>query len=237
MFKTMESINKYLDLVKVIKPGDRVLIIADNEGRSMWIGQLTMNLVSQKGNEAVLSIINPPQYKSQEPPQSVAAAMVNVDTIIRVTDDQAPLVHTSARHNATSKGIKYCLLKLHELDLNLTEEDLKQIIDRTEKLAKMLENSDKVRVTTPKGTDVTFSVKGRPGLAAHCMGLMAVEPHYAESAIPPIEGTMEGLIVVDVAFVDWNYLLREPIKMTIKKGRVTDISGSKQEVDKLKEII
>ncbi len=237
MFEIMESISKYLDLVKIIKPKDRVLIIADNEGRSMWIGELTMNVVSKKGNEAVLVIINPPQYKSQEPPKCVAEAMKNVEAVIRVTDEKAPLVHTSARAEATAKGVKYCLLKLNELEFDVSEADLKAIIERTEKLAKILANTEVAKVTTPRGTSVTMKLKGHPGLPAHCMGLMATEPYYAEAAIPPIEGTMEGTIVVDVAFVDWNYLLREPITMIIKKGRVVDLKGPKQEVDKLNEII
>ena len=45
-----------------------------------------MNVVAEKGNEVVLAIINPPEMKSQEPPQSVAVAMKNADSIIRVTD-------------------------------------------------------------------------------------------------------------------------------------------------------
>jgi leucyl aminopeptidase (aminopeptidase T) len=62
-------------------------------------------------------------------------------------------------------------------------------------------------------------------------------PNYAEAAISPLEGTAEGEIVVDMAFIDWSCLLREPMHLTVEGGRVVDVKGYKPEVEKLKAVL
>jgi len=48
------------------------------------------------------------------------------------------------------------------------------------------------RVTTPFGTDITMSLKGRQAVPVHPL-IHAALPNYAEVAICPVEGTTEGL--------------------------------------------
>jgi leucyl aminopeptidase (aminopeptidase T) len=56
-----------------------------------------------------------------------------------------------------------------------------------------------------------------------------------EGAISPAEGSTEGTLVVDHA-IDGIGLLSEPVRFTVKQGRVVDIEGGK-EVVRLREIM
>ena len=60
--------------------------------------------------------------------------------------------------------------------------------------------ADRYRITTPGGTDLRGSVQGRPGRVLH--GLAREDGDYMappdiEAGTAPIEGTTEGVVVVD----------------------------------------
>lgn len=239
MFEIMNGIRSILEACETVKPKDRVLVIADNEGKSMWLGQLVMNVANSMGAEATLIILNPPEMRAQEPPASVAAAMKGADSIIRVSD-KAPLVHTTARKEATAVGARYQPIEnipLDDIKKGVSLADIQLIKERTEALAQMLTQANMATVTTPAGTNLSVSLTGRGGLAIHPLSpVLGGLPYYAEAAIPPLEGTAEGTIVVDIAFVDWECVLREPVRFTVKKGKVVDVSGSRQDADKLRKV-
>lgn len=239
MFEIMKGIRSILEVCETVKPGEDVLVIADNEGKSMWLGQLVMNVASSMGAEATLTIINPPEMRAQEPPASVAAAMKSVDSIIRVSD-KASLVHTTARKEATAAGARYHPIEnipLDDIKKGVSLADMQLIKERTEALTQMLTKANMATVTTPAGTNLSVSLTGRGGLAIHPLSpILGGLPYYAEAAIPPLEGTAEGVIVVDIAFIDWECVLREPVRFTVEKGKVVDVSGSRQDADKLRKV-
>jgi leucyl aminopeptidase (aminopeptidase T) len=101
-------------------------------------------------------------------------------------------------------------------------EDLELIRDRTIRLAERLTLARHATFPTPFGTDTTMDLDDRSGVPLHPLHDAAVSmiPDYAEAAISPIEGTSEGIIVVDAAVQEWGYILRQPLNITVKKGRV-----------------
>ena len=235
----MKGIRSILEVCETVKPKERVLVIADNEGRSTWLGQLVMNVATSMSAEAVLMIIDPPEMKGAEPPAPVAAAMKKADSIIRVTD-KAAFAHTTARKEATAAGARYQPIDnipLEDIIKGITATELQLIKERTEALATLLRQADMARVTTPAGTDLAVSLAGRQSLAIHPLSpVLGGLPYYAEAAIPPVEGTAEGIIVVDIAFVDWNSILRKPVRFTVRQGKVVEVSGSQQDADRLRNV-
>ncbi|MFH1651128.1 MAG: hypothetical protein ABID87_03350 [Chloroflexota bacterium] len=238
VLELMKGIRSILEVCSTVRKGQRVLVISDNEGRSMWLGQLVMEVADSMGAEAVLTVINPPEQKGQEPPASVAAAMKHADAIIRVTD-KAALAHTTARKEATAAGARYQPIDnipLEDIQRGVTREEIELIKERTEKLTRLLTEAKQARVTTPAGTDLTVSLEGREGLAIHPLSpILGGLPYYAEAAIAPLEGTAEGVIVVDICFVDWDSVLRQPVRFTVKKGRAVDVSGSPRDEERLRQ--
>jgi leucyl aminopeptidase (aminopeptidase T) len=239
MFDIIKGIRSILESCEVVQPAQHVLIIADNEGRSMWLGNLVMNVVNSMGAEAVLTIINPPEMRGAEPPASVSAAMKNVDVSIRVSD-KAALVHTTARKEATAVGARYCPIDIpiEDIKKGASADDIHLIKDRTETLAQMLTEASVAKVTTPSGTNISVSLANRQGIALHPLSpVVAGIPYYAEAAIAPVEGTAEGILVIDIAFIDWDYIMRKPLNLTVKGGKVIDVSGANEEADRLKKVL
>jgi leucyl aminopeptidase (aminopeptidase T) len=239
MQEVVDGLKSIFMACDVIHPKDKVLVIADDDGKSMWLGYLCLGTIKAMGGEANLIVMDPPEQRAAEPPITVSAAMKTVNVCVRVSD-KAPLVHTTARKEASALGVRYCPIEIpvEEIKMGASAKEVKLIKQRTEKLAEILGKSKTTRITTPEGTDLTVSIAGRPPIPLHPLSpLVAGIPAYAEAAVAPIEGTAEGRIVVDIAFIDWCCLLREPMHLTVKKGKVVDIKGYQPEVEKVSKVL
>jgi leucyl aminopeptidase (aminopeptidase T) len=121
---------------------------------------------------------------------------------------------------------------------DITSADIELIKNRTLQLSQKLTEAKRARVTSPAGTDITMSLEGRQSLAIHPLSeLLGGLPDYAEAAIAPVEGTAEGHLVIDVGFLGWDYLFKEPLRCVVKSGRVVDVSGREEDANKLRKII
>lgn len=224
---------------EAVKPGEKILIVADSEAHTAQLGQKILDVILSMGNEATLTIIQSREIDGAEPPAAVAAAMKAVNVIFSVAA-KATISHTTARKESTALGVRFHLITGTEKDLEkeISTEDFRQVKERTIKLSKALRKAKVARVTTKAGTDITFEIGGRATLAVYPGNpFNGPIPYYAESAVTPIEGTAEGTIVVDLAFRNWNYLLEEPVKITVKGGKLVDISGAKKDTDRLWKLV
>ena len=114
--------------------------------------------------------------------------------------------------------------------------DYEEIADITHRLREHLENKEQVHLTSPLGTDLRFSIKGRqiaidPGVVR--------SPGYnnlpaGEAYVAPIENSAEGILVIDKSFP--GILIEEPITLRFEKGRAVDITGG-VEAQQLIELI
>lgn len=105
-------------------------------------------------------------------------------------------------------------------------------VDRISKhLGKMIEGGDRVVVTTPAGTNLAFSIKGRP--IKYDNGLLHAPCAYGnlpggETYVAPLEETVEGVLVVDLnAALGEIKLLAEPITVRFSGGKALSIEGGK----------
>lgn len=238
-----EGIRSIIEACAAVKPGERVLVIAENDSDSVFKGQAFLDVINSMGAEAVLTVIAAAETTGKEPPALVASAMKSVNVIFCVAN-KAGVSHTTARQEALAAGARYYGVyqtSVEELQMGVSRADVQLIRERTEKLARNLGHANRARVTTRLGTDVAFSLAERQGVAVHPLcsvepGSVCVLPDYAEAAIAPVEGTAEGTIVVDLAIRLWGYLLKEPLCYKVHEGRVVDISGASQDAEALRKI-
>ena len=174
--------------------------------------------------------------------EATAARMQEADVVVAITTYS--LSHTNAREAATAAGGR--VASMPEFEAHMLEPggpmaaDYVQIAADCQVFADLLTAAKEAVVRAPHGTDIRFSLEGRPGHADD--GLYGTEPGIwgnlpaGETYAIPLEGTAEGIIVFDLAFIDWGYLLREPLHCTVKEGRVVDISGYSEEVERLREM-
>lgn len=219
-----------------IKRGDRVLVITDRPLRK--IGYTFFEEALKLKAEAILVEIEPGKIHGEEPPIPVAEGMKKAEVLILVTSKS--LSHTKARRESCKSGARCASLP------GITEDIIKRtliadyykIAKRTYKLEDILTKSSQVIVTTSAGTNISFSIKDRTGFAD--TGIIKKSGSFSnlpagESCIAPVEGSANGIIVVDgsMALIG---KLKHSIKLYIINGYVTIIEG-KEEAEKLKNIL
>jgi len=147
--------------------------------------------------------------------------------------------HTKARREACEAGARCATLPgiLEDTMERTLNADYNQIAQRSIKLAGIVSQGRRAKVTTPAGTDITMSLEGRECHAdtglVHNPGDFSNLP-AGEAYIAPVEGTANGIIMVDGAMVG---KVKKPIQIVVKDGFATQITGdrSAEELEKMLE--
>ena len=219
-----------------VKKGENVLIITDEPLRK--IGQVLWKAAKEIAGEAMLLEIISRTSNGEEPPPMVAEFMKRFDVILIPTSRS--MTHTQARRDACKAGARVATMPgITEDSMKRTlSADYNKIAERSLKLIKLLSGTKVATVKTPAGTDITLSIDGRTwepdtGLY-HKPGEFGNLP-AGEVYIAPLEGTANGVIIVDGAMAGVG-VVKKPIKLAVKDGFVTKISGDKSAKD-LEKII
>jgi leucyl aminopeptidase (aminopeptidase T) len=221
-----ESLRNVVRTCARVQAGELVCIATDTH--TLPIAQAIVEAVREAGAEPVLVAMQTRRAHGNEPPRVVAAAMKAADVVIQPV--KYAMTHTDATQEALRAGARVLVLR------GTTEEILTHgamladydKVDRiTREVARLMTGATGVRVRTPQGTDLTMSLAGRSAVALTGRvggpGTFAAMPD-GEAAISPVEGTTEGTLVIDHT-MDNLGLLDQPIRMTVRGGRVTEIAG------------
>jgi len=100
------------------------------------------------------------------------------------------------------------------------------------KVAERMKNAAEITVKTALGTNITFGIKGRKPMTDDgdfkTPGKGGNLP-CGEVFISPALGTANGTIVFDGSItLEKTLIIKEPVKVTVKEGFVTDIEGGKE---------
>jgi leucyl aminopeptidase (aminopeptidase T) len=219
-----------------VRSGETVLVITDESRRK--IGYALWKAARRSGAEAILTEIIPRQVHGEEPPKAVAELMKSVDVVLAPTTKS--LTHTDARREACTQGTRIATLPgiTEEIMTRSLDADYQKIARRSKKIASLLTEAHRVRVTTPGGTDITMSVEGRKGYAD--TGLYYQKGDFGnlpagEAYLAPLEGSSQGVISIDGAIANLG-LLEEGIRLVVKDGFVIEILGQ-TEAEKLKALL
>lgn len=118
--------------------------------------------------------------------------------------------------------------------------DYKDLEEECKKVADAVKGGEKIRVTSPAGTDISFSIKGRspfvddgnfssPGSGGNLPA--------GEVFISPVVGSADGVIVFDgsISLVEGVAVPATPVRVEVKDGYVTTISGDDPAAKNLEE--
>ena len=207
-----------------IKPEETVLIVADTQ--KLRIAEAFAYAAASFGSKTVITLMEPASEQAKEPPRPISQAMKAAEVVLIPTT--MSLSHTDARRAATRAGARIASMPGITEDMmrvgGLTA-DYKQVAALTDKVAHILERAKKVRVTTPSGTDLTMSIEGRPPLADtglyHKPGEWGNLP-AGEVCLAPVEGTTNGVLVID----SMGSTVTQPLKVTVKDGWAKRFDGS-----------
>ncbi len=227
--KLAKTAKMAVEVLVGVKPGENVCIATDTNKLS--IAQVLAEACYAVGAETVVCIMTPRQIHGEEIPPVLAGAMKAAHVVIAPTS--YALTHTRGRLAASKAGARILILREVTEDTftnGAVSANYEEIYDVTSRLVERFDAASEIRMVTALGSDVRMSIAGRLGL---CLAGLVRPPAWfatlpsGEAAIAPIEGTAEGTIVVNHA-IDSIGLLKEPIKVTVRKGRAVSIDGGAQ---------
>ena len=233
----MKGARKLVSVSTDVQPGENVLIVADGPMRS--IAEVLAAAVVERGAEPVIAVIRQRGVDATEPPPAVAAAMKSSDVIF--SSVSISITHTQAIKDALAAGARAIALTAFTEEMMASggiDGDFVRIREDCETVGDRLSGAKIARITSPSGTELTFSVEDRrvnvmPGIAGP--GQLSPVPN-AEVNVSPVEGTANGTLVVDASIPYLGIgLLKQPIRFTVRDGMITDIEGGDPEqVEKLR---
>ena len=210
-----------------IRPFEPVLIVTDPE--SSAIGRALYEAAAEVTDRTLMMMMPTSHKKGSEPPDYVAELMRKQDVVILAT--KSSLTHTKARINASRTG-RTRIISMPGINENMFSiggmtADYNALQKEIAGLASIFRRKRDVRVTSPGGTDIRFSIGAkwrtddngicnRPG---QVMNLPS-----GRVFVFPKEDTMNGTIVIDGSWE--GNLIQEPIIMEVENGIVTNISES-----------
>lgn len=104
--------------------------------------------------------------------------------------------------------------------------DYRELTRRADVVAAALEGAEWVRITSPKGTDVSMRIAGRPldkdiGVVTDDAGLSNLPA--GEVCLAPHEDSADGTVIFDLAF--WNGVRIEDLEVRFEKGVARGVSA------------
>ncbi|MBU1095406.1 MAG: aminopeptidase [Bacteroidetes bacterium] len=208
------------------KKGERVLVVTDQ--KKYEIGRALHLTAMDLGYESLLIEMKAGEINGEEPAKEVAELMQSYDVVLCPTEKS--LTHTDARRNASAKGVRVATFPGITKDIMIRglSADYKKIQTLTLKLKKLFEKTKIIHITSQIGTDIKLDITGRKAIASkglfHRSGEGGNLP-TGETFAAPLEGTTNGVFVVDGSMAGIGVIGNTPIKITVENGYATAITG------------
>ena len=252
-----DAVLKMLRVNMGLKAGERLLVVTDVPTLEQWTTshQPFLVLMAQRallaktvaeiardrmaGGEAGFLAFPSTGRSGVEPPAEVAERMKAADVVIIITSFS--LSHTDAREEACRAGARIASMPRFIPEMfypdGPMDADYGEVKRLTERIAAALTPASQVHVTCPAGTDITFSIEGRPGQVDAGIytqpGIWGNLP-AGEAYCVPLEGTGEGVIQVTPG---WHADLTEPMALVCAKGELVELRGGGAVGDELRDIL
>src|SRR3954465_11514366 len=229
-----------VDVCMTVEPDDVVTIITDDEHaheahavaevckeRGAWPVMMNNEMQVRRGLADT--------HFPMAPPQNLHQAMVSSDEIIIITNLEWAnrFAHISAVKESVANNAKIASVEPGMGEWGLTIEMLHAARQRAQDAMAALEGVEKVRVTSPKGTNFTVTIKGRPPLDLVPIKergkMMGPLPLWGEVAYAAVEDQTAGTMVVDGVMLGIGLpgQVNEPITWTTEGGKAGKIEGGK----------
>jgi leucyl aminopeptidase (aminopeptidase T) len=222
-----------------IKAGEEFVITADTEC-DMRVVEATARATFAVGAKPVVIWLASPLGVGKAadpmlPMCTLTAALKEADAWVEFNNEW--LLYSTPWDKAMEENRKLRYLCLVGMDADMMTRcigrvDYPTLLKFQSKIVEMTKKAKKMRVTTPAGTDVSFkNVSGRP---------VTLESGYADTPGPhflsgqigwaPNFESINGVIAYDGSLMPPIGLLKEPVTLHVKKGKIEKIEGGKEAV-------
>jgi len=229
-----------LDRCLAVRDGELVVLLTDEGTDPEVIAGLEEGIARRDARSAIARMPLP-ALPGAEPPDGVAARMLEAGAVIELTS--LFIGSSQARQRATKAGVRYLAMPGVRIDTFRDDGPLTVDFDAiradAERIGEAWGGADRFRLTTPGGTDLRGSVSGRPGRVLH--GLAREDGAYMappdiEAGTAPVEGTTAGGVVVDADLLFMGQgPLPEPVVIHVADGEMAGLEGA--EAGRLQEML
>ena len=214
-----------------VQPHETVLIVTDPE--CYEVAHILAAAVYERGPKPIVIAFPPNELDGQEPPPLVARAMKEADVIF--TPVRRSISHSAAVREALENGARVVSLTAFTKEQLYTggiRADFLKEKARCDRAAQMFTQARQLHLTSRGGTNLRVDISGRRGNSHACVvrnpGEFTAVPNI-EANVAPVEGSAEGVVVVDGSIPNFDIgLVTEPIRLTVRSGRIVDIAGGRQ---------
>lgn len=219
-----------------VAEGDPVVIVTDPEMERY--ATLVADAARARGAVVTTCVMPVRRQDGQEPPEPVARAMAKARVIFSPVS--ISITHTRAMRTALEAGARAILMTAYT-DRILTspallETDFHAQAAVCHTVGDAFTTGRQVRLTSPKGTDLAFSIEGRTANVLTNVpdpGQLAPVPDI-EVNVVPVTGSANGYLIADASVPYLGIgLLEEPIVCTMEDGYITKMEGG-PEADRLR---
>lgn len=214
-----------------VRPGEQVVVVTDP---TMERYADAVAAAAREAGAAVSVCVMPPRRQDgQEPTPAAAAAMAEADVIFSPV--RISITHTRAMRTALERGARAILMTAYTDRIMrspaLLDTDFAAQAEVCHRIGRALTEGDSVRLTSPRGTDLRFSITGRTANVLTNVpepGQLAPVPDI-EVNVVPVTGSAEGILIADASVPYLGIgVLDDPIVCTVEDGYVTHMEGGAQ---------
>lgn len=228
-----KSFKKIVEVNGRVKAGEKVVIVADYSMAD--IATQLSTAVSAAGGEVSLCFMDQRALDGQEPPAPIAAAMREADIVFSPV--KYSITHSQAMKKALENGARSIQMTAHNeavlLSSALLKTDFEAQVPRCHFLGDAFTKGrgKQVRLTSPKGTDLTFTIGGKKTNVLTNIpnpGELAPIPDI-EVNVVPVTGSANGTLIIDASVPYLGIgVLKEDMKCEVRDGLIISMEGGAQ---------
>ncbi len=219
-----------------VKEGEAVVIVTDPAMEKY--ATLVETAARDRGAVVTTCLMPVRRQDGEEPPEPVARAMAEADVVFSPV--RVSITHTRAMKSALEGGARAILMTAYTDEIltspALLDTDFHAQVPVCHQIGDAFTAGSRVRLTSPKGTDLTFSIEGRTANVLTNVpepGQLAPVPDI-EVNVVPVTGSAEGHFIADASVPYLGIgILENPILCTMEKGLITRMEGG-PEADRLR---
>jgi 2,5-dihydroxypyridine 5,6-dioxygenase len=219
------------------KAGDKIFVITDTKmDPVLWQG--FSKAAKDLGMEVAVGLMEPRATHSSNPMSAIHRAALDpaLDLVVYLTS--TAMAHATITEELIDNGKRHLLME--ELTPAMLSPDgpagadYAAINELGLRIAKVFTQGETCHVTCANGTNLTASIKGRPGRSIAGIPVQLKPGGGGGCAFPdgeahvcPVEGTGNGTVVFDLTAHSVG-AIKEPLKLTVVDGWVTKIEGGRE---------
>lgn len=236
-FELQRAADRVIKEMLCVKNGETVIITADTGSDERVANAIASSAFAAGGKPMVIwTAATKGVGKAADPElpvEALSSAFLQTDVWIEINSKWVFYSTPFERASLQNKKLRYLNLQDMNCDLfwrNIGKVDMPVLAECLKKITELNRNTIEYKVTTPSGTNLTFS--SNPAHYLCCDAGDASSPGIfmmpGQINVVPKFTSVKGILVFDGSLVPPCGLLREPVKLTIDNSIITKIEGGEQ---------